>query len=67
MRNSRGGRHRTLIPHAVFDETFLVSRAASAPGLFAKGVRGLTPPGSPGLQLQKRLIQDYVRSMPPNA
>ena len=38
----------------------MVSRAASAPGHFTTGVRGLTPPGSPRLPLQKRLIEVRV-------
>ena len=32
--------------HMVINETILVSRAASASGLFASRVRGLTPNGS---------------------
>ena len=43
------------------DATFLVSRAASAPGLFKTGVRGLTPPGSPRLQLELDIIQAVGR------
>ncbi len=43
------------------DETFLASRAASAPGLFTIGVRGLTPPGSPRIQLELDIIQAVGR------
>ncbi len=43
------------------DETFLARRAASPPGHYTTGARGLTPPGSPRLQLELDVIQTVGR------